>query len=68
LNYYQQILRKLRVNNPEEVEREIARSREFSKVIKKKCGSQAPGAASQIIPIDKKLKFNELVDLEKEAL
>ena len=39
LNYYQQVLKKLRVETPDDVEAEIVRSREFSKLIKKKCGS-----------------------------
>ena len=46
LAYYQQVLKKLRVDVPDDIEREIARSREFSKLIKKKCGSQAPGTAT----------------------
>ena len=40
LNYYQLVLKKLRVNLPEDVENEINRSREFSKQIKKKCSFQ----------------------------
>jgi hypothetical protein len=35
------VLKKLRVEMPAEVEREVGRSREFSKVIKKKCGGVA---------------------------
>jgi len=35
------VLKKLRVEMPVEVEREVGRSREFSKVIKKKCGGVA---------------------------
>jgi hypothetical protein len=38
LSYYQQVLKKLRIETPREVEEELNRSREFSKVIKKRCG------------------------------
>lgn len=58
-------MKKLRVDVPDDVEREIARSREFAKLIKKKCGSQAPGTATQTIPADKKLRIEELLDLQK---
>jgi len=49
------------VDTPEDVEEEIARSREFSKLIKKKCGGgyQAAGTNTQIA-LDKKLKMEEL--------
>lgn len=56
------------METPEDVEREIGRSREFSKLIKKKCGSQAPGTAAQTIPTDKKLKMDELLQLQRESL
>jgi hypothetical protein len=48
LQYYLLVLKKLRVETPEDVEIEITRSREFSKLIKKKCGggSQAVGGGS----------------------
>lgn len=38
MQYHAALLRKLRVEMPPEVEREVARSREFSKSIKKRCG------------------------------
>lgn len=66
LAYYQQVLKKLRVDVPAEVEREIARSREFSKIIKKRTGTYAPGTSQQVSN-DKKMKIQELLDLQKEA-
>lgn len=41
LQYHGQVLKKLRVEMPAEVEREVLRSREFSKVVKKRCGGVA---------------------------
>lgn len=57
---------------PAEVEREVGRSREFSKVIKKKCGGVAGvigGGVQQIqqISMDKKMKFEELLEMQNEA-
>jgi len=45
LAYYQQVLKKLRIETPIEVEKEIARSREFSKMIKKRTGTFNPGTS-----------------------
>jgi len=53
------VLRKLRVDTPEDVEAEISRSREFSKTIKKRCGAQMPAAAQ--VPVEKKMKMAELL-------
>jgi len=39
------VLKKLRIDTPVEVEKEINRSREFSKLIKKRTGTYAPGTA-----------------------
>jgi hypothetical protein len=66
------VLKKLRVEMPAEVEREVGRSREFSKVIKKKCGGVAGvigGGVQQIqqISMDKKMKFEELLEMQNEA-
>ena len=43
LSYYQQVLKKLRIETPREVEEELNRSRDFSKLIKKRCGTYASG-------------------------
>ena len=66
LAYYQQVLKKLRIDTPVEVEKEISRSREFSKLIKKRTGTYAPGTAQQVSN-DKKMKIHELIELQKEA-
>jgi hypothetical protein len=68
LHYHSQVLKKLRVEMPPEVDREVSRSREFSKVIKKKCGGVAGvigGGVQQIqqISMDKKMKFGELLEM-----
>jgi hypothetical protein len=66
LAYYQQVLKKLRVDTPAEVEKELARSREFSKLIKKRTGTYTPGTAQQVSN-DKKMKMHELLELQREA-
>lgn len=63
LSYHSQVLRKLRVELPEDVEQELQRSREFSKMLKKRCGSQAAGAAQ----LERKLKMGELLELQATA-
>lgn len=73
LQYHSQVLKKLRVEMPPEVDREVNRSREFSKVIKKKCGGVAGVIAgggvqlTQQISMDKKMKFEELLEMQTEA-
>ena len=66
------MLKKLRVEMPPEVEREVNRSREFSKVIKKKCGGVAGviGGGVQLtqqISMDKKMKMEELLEMQTES-
>ena len=48
-----------------DIEDKIKRSIEVSKEIKKKCNIQA-GSNSKHVPVDKKLKMNELIDLYEE--
>ena len=67
LQYFQLVLKKLRVDIPVDIDHQISRSREFSKIIKKKCGSYAAGATTQI-PVDKKLKMTELVEMHQDSL
>jgi hypothetical protein len=38
LGYFMQILKKMRIDVPADIEKEISGSKEFSKTIKKKCG------------------------------
>ena len=56
---------------PPEVEAEISRSREFSKTIKKKCGGGigviGNTATQGSVSLDKKMKMDELLDMQKEA-
>ena len=58
---------------PPEVEAEVQRSREFSKVIKKRCGGGIGGViannaqAANNISNDKKMKMEELLEMQREA-
>lgn len=67
------MLKKLRVEMPVEVEREIARSREFSKIIKKRCGGMVAGVISSggggggAGSMEKKMKIEEIIDMQNEA-
>lgn len=54
LNQQTGVLRRLRVDLPEDIEAEEARSREFSKGIKKRCAQR--------------MRLSELLDLNREAL
>jgi len=62
-------LKKLRVETPDDVETEIYRSREFSKLIKKKCGSQVgvqPSGNSN--DNGKKMKMGELLQMQQDSI
>jgi hypothetical protein len=65
------VLKKLRVQMPPEVEAEVQRSREFSKVIKKRCGGGIGGViannAQANISNEKKMKMEELLEMQREA-
>ena len=56
---------------PPEVEAEVQRSREFSKVIKKRCGGGIGGViannAQANISNEKKMKMEELLEMQREA-
>jgi len=67
LTSYQQMLKKLRVGMPDDVEQEHQKSKEFSKTIKKKCGPQTWGGPSALISSEKKMKMQELLKLQDEA-
>ncbi len=54
------------MDTPHEVEAQISRSKEFSKLIKKRCGTYNPGTSQQVSN-DKKLKMKELLDMQIEA-
>jgi hypothetical protein len=54
---------------PKEVEAEVTRSREFSKVIKKRCGGIGVigNTATGSLNLDKKMKMEELLEMQKES-
>ena len=62
------MLRKLRVETPPDIEQQLTRSREFSKLIKKRCGPQTGGGAAAQMPTEKKMKMSELEGMQQEAL
>ena len=62
------MLKKLRVEMPDDIEEELVRAKEFSKVIKKKCGPQTGGGAAAQMPTEKKMKLSELLTMQEESL
>ncbi len=65
LQHHAQVLKKMRVEMPAEVEREVARSREFSKGVKKRCGGVpgVMGAQNNQMSMDRKMKIDEIIQL-----
>ena len=67
LRYHLTALEKIRVPTPPDIEDKIKKSIEFSKEIKKKCNIQAGSTKSaQHIPVDKKLRMSELIELYEQ--
>jgi len=60
----------MRIEMPEDVEREIQRSKDFSKAFKKKCGQYGlsnSGTQLQQVHSNKKMKTNEILQMQEEA-
>lgn len=64
LKYHLAILAKIKIATPPDIEKQIADSLEFSKLLKRKWAGSTRNATN--VPQDKKLKLSELVDLNEQ--